>query len=311
MLPRYPLSVVGENGEDMPADSTRLEVDRWLATRVARGDLSPRSAQCVRSRLRTFLNICDDLPASSLDRGQLVAWQQTTGTYSAAERAHKVSAVRQFCRWLVDEGILKNDPSAVLVKVRQPKRVPRALSADAARAVLAAARTPRDRAIVGLMLYCGLRAVEIARLDLADWDPTARTMFLRGKSSNERIVPVPTECVALLEQCLADRGMGAGPFIVGRSPRSPKDGRVTAGWVSTHVSRLMTSAGVHRVGDGRSGHALRHTALSDVYEASKDLRLVQRMAGHASLSSTEVYLRVGDLDRLRVAMGGRDYGGAA
>lgn len=241
----------------------------------------------------------------------IIAWQQTTGAYSAAERAHRVSAVRQFCRWLVEEGLLCVDPSTVLVKVRQPRRVPRALSVQAARLVLAAASSPRDRAIIGLMLYCGLRAVEIARLDLANWDPASRTVLVRGKFGHERMVPVPVGCVELIDKWLADRGDRPGPFVIGRSPRSPKDGRVTSGWVSTHVSRLMMAAGVHHLGDGRSGHALRHTALSDVYEASKDLRLVQRMAGHVSLASTEVYLRVGDLDRLRVAMEGRTYGETA
>jgi integrase len=89
--------------------------------------------------------------------------------------------------------------------------------------------------------------------------------------------------------------------------KSPDDRRISARWISKRIGRLMADAGIHRPGDRRTAHALRHTAASDVLDRCHDVRTVQQMLGHASLQSTEVYLRRADLNRLRRAMSGRVY----
>jgi len=235
-------------------------------------------------------------------------WQATTGAYSPSYRAHMVSNVRNYFAWLVDQEVIDVDPTTKLAKVRQPRSVPRAM--DMGQLALLGPTVkgrPRESAIVALMYQLGLRCVEVARLDLADWDRDHQTLFIVGKGGHERVLPVTPVAQYWLEQWLKYRGGRPGPLIVGYSPRSPADGRVTAGWVSTHIAKLMAEAGLHTKGDGRTAHALRHTAASDVLEKAKDLRVVQQMLGHASLRSTEVYLRRADLGSLREAMDGRSF----
>lgn len=142
-----------------------------------------------------------------------------------------------------------------------------------------------------------------------DYDPAAATIEVTGKGLHERVVPVPGEVAAVLDRYLSTVGVMSGPLI--RSSRIPSRG-LSAETISTYVSRWMADAGV-KVGrwDGRSAHALRHTAASDVLDVCGDLRVVQAMLGHEHLSSTSIYLRRAKLDQLRAAMEGRDYGQAA
>jgi integrase/recombinase XerC len=158
-----------------------------------------------------------------------------------------------------------------------------------------------------LMLGCGLRAAEVATLELADWDQDGQTLFVRGKGGHERMVPVPDEVAVHLDKYLTDRGRHAGILIGAQRP--PRGKALNPSAVVKLVSAWMAKAGI-KAGpyDGRSGHALRHTCASDVYELSKDLRTVQEMLGHQHLATTAIYLRHSNLDRMRAAMAGRDYG---
>jgi integrase len=157
-----------------------------------------------------------------------------------------------------------------------------------------------------LMLGCGLRAAEVAGLELADWDRNRETLFVRGKGGHERMVPVPAEVSGRLDKYLSDRGYHAGVLIGAQRP--PRGSALNPSAVVKLVSGWMAAAGV-KTGpyDGRSGHALRHTCASDVFETSHDLRTVQEMLGHRHLATTEIYLRHSDLDRMRAAMAGRNY----
>jgi len=284
-------------------------VDEWVAWRTNTGELGHRSAASVRSRLAGFVAMFAGRRPDQIGRNDLAAWQAENGRYSPSYRAHQLSALRQFFRWCAQQDLIDVDPTVALVKVRQPHATPRALTAGQAAAVLAAAGNPRDRAIVALELYMGLRCVEVARLDLADWDWDRQIMYVCGKGGSTDPVPVPDGAVGYLMCWLAVRGVEPGPLFKGRAPTSPADGRMSAGYVSMLVGQIMAAAGVHHApGDGRTAHSLRHTAAADTLDACGDLRVVQAMLRHSSVKSTEIYLRRVDLDRVRRAMEGRSYG---
>ncbi len=279
----------------------------YVTGRRLRAELAPRSAEVVYSRLRHLLAVHGDRPVAELDRRTCLRFQGRIGRQASSSRRHALSALHGFCEWLVLEGHLTVDPSADLARVREPRTVPRALAAVDIERVLRSAPDARMRAIVWLMVDCGLRCVEISRLEVADWDHAARTLLVKGKGGHERLLPVGAQAAHALQMYLGVRP-DRGPLF-----RSVARGRhytvqaLTAQRVSELVAEVMEYAGVHVRGDGKSAHAIRHTAASDVLDACHDVRLVQQMLGHASLATTQRYLRRADLNQLREAMGGRDY----
>jgi integrase len=186
--------------------------------------------------------------------------------------------------------------------------VPRAQSAGNVARIIAACKDDRERAVIWLMVGLGLRRMEVAGLRWEHHDDRARIVEVRhSKFGRERLLPVTDEVHDALER-LRGGGM-TGPII--RSARDPHQG-ISVERVGQIAAEVMKRAGVkQRAYDGCSGHALRHTAASDVLDRSHDLRVVQAMLGHEALSSTAVYLRRATPEQLRDAMGGRGYEGAA
>jgi site-specific recombinase XerD len=285
---------------------TRLAgyVEEWLNHRVRAGEITHRSYTEMRCRFAALYQVHGDRPIGQLDRTTIRRWQRAVGHHSPATRRSYQSTVGNFCRWLVAENIIDTDPTEGLPRVREPRRVPRARPASDVAKILAAAPSARDRLIVWLMVELGLRAVEVARLEYADFDPAAGTMFVKGKGAHERVLPVPAVVAAAI--ATYDRPLGAspGPLLCAKHCSHG----LTAGTVARVVNGLMRQTGVKRCGgDGISAHSLRHTAASDVLDRCGDVRLVQHMLGHASLATTQIYLRRASLQQLRDAMEGRDY----
>jgi integrase len=263
-------------------------VARYVAERAARGEVGTSTAGDLASRLGGLAACCPRL--ADLDRRAVQTWQATIGDRKATTRRSYLSTVRTFCRWAVAEGLLEHDPTAELSRIREPRTVPRALPAAQLARLHLVLPDRRAELIVALMCQLGLRCVEVARLEVPDWDPAAATIFVRGKADNERVLPVRPEVAVLLNGYLAGRSSGA---VFG----------ISAGQISRLVGGWMRAAGIKaRPYDGVSAHALRHTMASDMLERCGNVRLVQQALGHASLATTQRYLRRADLDQLRKAM---------
>lgn len=207
--------------------------------------------------------------------------------------------VRTFCRWLVAERLLRRDPTAGIGRVRQPRQVPRGLTADRVSALWLVLPDVRAELIVTLMVQEGLRCGEVARLEVGDLDWAGRVVLVHGKGGHERVLPLSAQTAGSLSRYLSERPATAGPLV--RSYTRPGQA-ILPGRISHLVGRWMRDAGV-----AASGHALRHTAATDMLRAGAHVRDVQTALGHASLATTQRYMPwvVGDL---RVAMGGRQYG---
>lgn len=288
---------------------------RYTSGRVRRGEMSPESGKVAETRLAGLVARCGHLSPTALTRQMLLRWQATIGKLSPTSRRHYIGDVQRFCRWLVAEELIPSDPSAALVRPREPRRAPRALAHKQVAALLASLADPErlyqsigwESAAIALMLGCGLRCVEVSRLDLADYDEWEQTLAVHGKGGHQRVLPIPAASAKALDRYIAERGTADGPMFLATGSKASPDGRLSAAWISKRTAKLMAQAGVHRPGDGRSAHALRHTAASDVLDRCHDVRTVQQMLGHASLATTQIYLRSADLGTLREAMSGRDY----
>ena len=160
--------------------------------------------------------------------------------------------------------------------------------------------------MVGLMVHCGLRCGEIAGLQYDDVDLQTQVLVVTGKGGHQRALPVPDEAMQLLQVYLAGSPARGGQCVfrqhhlegVGLKPSS----------VSVELGNLMRSSGVKRAAyDGVSAHALRRTCASDMLDQGANIRHVQQVLGHASIATTQLYLRAAEAHELRAVVEGRSY----
>lgn len=280
-----------------------VHVDDYLRRRRRRGEIAVQTERNARAILndldRSVGKRLGDLRKRDVER-----WLEGMDGLSAATKRTRWSCARGFVRWAVAEGILDHDPMAKVQAPRQPRSIPRAMAADRVTRTLAACPNLRGRLIVLLMVQMGLRCCEVAGLDRGDIDWGRWTVRVKGKGGHERVLPIPDEVRAPLEDYVAKTLSRSGPVI--RSVRHPSRG-LDADTISGMVSRWMDEAGVKMAQrDGVSAHALRHTAATDMLRAGAHLRDVQAALGHAHLQTTEIYLPL-IVNGLEEAMAGRRY----
>ena len=308
-------------GELSEAWARHLSLQRGLSGHTVRaylGDLAD---------LLTFLGVGEGpeepvAPAlASLDLADLRAWlaQMSASGGSRATIARRSAAARTFSAWAHHGGLLAADVAARLRSPRADGRLPAVLTEEQARALLAAAARRaeeaalpaegaskeggqgaaravalRDVALLELLYATGVRVSELCGLDVADLDRSRRTLRVLGKGGNERTVPYGAPASRALEHWLSVRGRIAagaagGALFVGvrgrrLDPRAARD----------VVHRAAALAGVPDLGP----HGLRHSAATHVLNGGADLRSVQELLGHSSLSTTQRYTHV-STERLR------------
>ncbi len=205
----------------------------------------------------------------------------------------RLACLRSMFRWLARRGAIPASPfSSVEVRVRIPDRLPRCISRGEMNALSAAADLAEDMAGLAtlLLLVTGARVGELAGVRVADVDAAAGTIRIRGKGDRERQVYIPDGRVAdLLRREVAARERSAGREAVllaakGGRPASPA-------CIRERLRGLSASAGIAvRV----TPHMLRHTAATSLIEAGTDIRLVQKLLGHRSITTTQLYTHVSD-----------------
>ncbi len=213
-----------------------------------------------------------------------------------ASIARKLSAVRSFLSHAVREGRMSTSPAASVPTPRQARKLPRDLSVDEVFALLDRIREPdvaslRDRALLELIYATGLRVGEAVSLDLDDVDTAAGMLRVLGKGNKERMVPFGEKArVALcawLDAARSFRVKGGDERAVFLNLRG---GRLNVRSVRRVLDRRLREAAVQ---GHVSPHALRHSFATHMLGAGADLRAIQELLGHSSLSTTQRYTHVG------------------
>jgi integrase/recombinase XerC len=235
-----------------------------------------------------------------------------------ATRGRKLAALRAFFAFLVREGTCPCDPTAGLPAPRAAPRLPRPLPVDECIALCEAtardaaatgdARGLRDRALVELLYGAGLRVGEAAALDVRDVDLHRGEVRVLGKGGKERVVPLPAAAREALAAWLAARrgaGLLAEPLFMAlrrsaaarppaRAPRAPGRGRSEPRRLGVRDIRRVLAARARRAGIAARvhPHRLRHSYATHLLDMEADLREIQELLGHASLSTTQRYTAV-------------------
>ena len=221
--------------------------------------------------------------------------------------ARKLASVRSFFRTLVEHGELGSNPADLLPAPKQPQRLPRTLKPDDVAGLLDAipASSPldlRDRALFELAYACGLRAEELVDLDVGSIDFDDEQVRVEGKGGKTRFVPAGEQALEAIARWLerGRPGLAAscatpradGPLFLSKSGRRLSTSDVRRR-LRTWARHAATQGAVHP-------HALRHSFATHLLEGGADLRAIQALLGHASISTTQVYTRV-ESARLRAA----------
>ncbi len=231
--------------------------------------------------------------------------------YSPATTARKIATLRSFYKWMLKKGFAQVNPMLLIRTPKQAKRLPKAIAVEQVEQLLAAPDNretlgARDRAILETLYSTGVRVSELVDLNRNDLDMAGSTMHVRGKGKKERIVPLGSHAMAairhymtllepdarfaeLRQQSMVDPAV---PLFVNKN-----GGRLSSRSVRRKLDKYLKSCGL----DGTiSPHTLRHSFATHLLDNGADLRSVQELLGHQSLSTTQVYTHLSSM-RLRTA----------
>jgi integrase/recombinase XerD len=292
-------------------DGLLAEYDTWL--RVERG-LAPNSLAAYRRDLRRYADylrrrgVTGDV--AGVDEGIVAGFVEELAQartddglprYKESSIARALAAVRSFHRFCVEEGLLGADPSGDVGAPRVPQGIPKALTEAEVDALLNAVpgdgpRPRRDRAILEVLYGGGLRISELVGLDLGDVDLYDGLVRVLGKGSKERVVPLGRSA----REAVGDYLTTGRPELAGRHANSALFLNARGGRLTRQGAWLIVRGAGDRAGlQGRLfPHVLRHSCATHMLDRGADIRVVQELLGHASLSTTQVYTKVSP-ERLR------------
>jgi tyrosine recombinase XerC len=250
------------------------------------GSASSESGQTCTDRM-----LCADL---EIVRGFIAHLGEQN--YSAATMARKIATLRSFHKWMERKGLIKNNPMVLVRTPKQAKRLPKAITVDEIERLLSAPDDSellgaRDRAILEVLYSTGIRVSEVVGINRGDINVQDEALVIRGKGKRERIVPLGAHAikslghyVEMLEKQLASAGLSASadsPLFVNKH-----GGRLSSRSVRRKVSKYLGAVGLD---PEISPHTIRHSFATHLLDNGADLRSVQELLGHQSLSSTQVY----------------------
>lgn len=292
-------STPSQLGDSSHLDPAAEEFLSWLA--VERGR-SPRTLESYRRDLRAFQSWLGDrhMDLLAATEADLVAYTaELAGSGRARSTVKRATvAIRSLYRFLADEGELDSDRMAGAETPSVPAALPKALTEAEVEMLLSSAvgeepLARRNRALLELLYGVGLRISEAVGVDLGDLDLNRRLVRVLGKGSKERLVPLGVPATRAIEAWLAARL----ELLSDRSSRDSADalflnargGRLTRQGAWGILKKQASAVGL---ADKCSPHVLRHCCATHMLEHGADIRTVQELLGHASISSTQLYTLV-------------------
>lgn len=293
------------NSADLNEPLLPLEVEDfllWLSTERGR---SPNTVDAYRRDLKRYIDYLTDCRQDLhkvADDGVIgfIATREQSDA-AASSIARNIAAIRMFHRFLVTEAIRSDDPTSGLDGVKVPSGIPKPLDEETVIRLIesCSAGDPlsrRDRALLEMMYGTGARVSEIVGLSTSDIDFDGQLVRLFGKGSKERIVPFGSSALAALDDWYGPQGRAR---LIPAQWRNRTDAEAVflnrrGGRISRQGVWLVIKQAGERAGitEHLSPHVLRHSCATHLLDHGADLRVVQEMLGHATISTTQLYTRV-------------------
>ncbi|HWR73679.1 MAG TPA: tyrosine recombinase XerC [Nitrospirota bacterium] len=279
----------------------RKYIHDFLQSAQTEKNISPHTTRGYLSDLEQFADFFGERDVTAIDHKALREYlaHLHARRIRRSSIARKLSAIRAFFKHLNRSGIITNNPARLVATPRREKRLPAVLTVDDALRLMDAPRgnggiAARDRAVLETLYSTGIRASELVGIDRNDIDTGERLIRIRGKGRKERIVPIGKQALDAIETYLVHAGRTAEPSAVFIGPSGK---RLTVRSVQRILENYRKKLGLSQKA---SPHTLRHSFATHLLESGADLRSIQELLGHASLSTTQRYTHV-NLDALMVA----------
>ncbi len=268
-------------------------IEQFHNSLKAERDASPHTLRAYIKDLEEFLLFVDKKPQDidNLDiRSFLASLHYRKLKKSSISR--KLATIRSFFKFLHREGIVKKNPAKLVASPKVPKALPKFLTVDETFALMEAPKgdtflAARDKAILELLYSSGLRVSELTLLDINDFNIKESLVRVKGKGKKERIIPVGTKAIDAMKNYLPERIL-----MKKKSPAlflNNRGGRLT----QRTIRRIVIKYGrIIALKGHLSPHTLRHTFATHLLHGGADLRSIQELLGHLSLSTTQKYTHV-------------------
>jgi integrase/recombinase XerD len=284
-------------------------VDRFLHILETERGFSTNTISAYRNDLSQFIGYLQAPPADDR-QPPVAAWTELTDghlavyllflrgrDYASSTVARKTAAIKSFCHFLLEEGVMRADPAANMASPKVDKYVPRAITPDEVARLLAeparqaAANRPeglRDLAMLETLYSTGMRVSELVSLDVDDVNTTQAAVCCTGKAGRQRTVPLRESAVVALRDYLE---LGRPALALGDNPAlylNHRGSRLTRQGFWLILKAYAEQAGI----DDITPHTLRHSFATHALKDGTELRDVQQLLGHVSISTTQVYRRL-------------------
>ena len=292
-----------------PASSLVEEYLTWLSVEKGRSEKTIDAYRRDLGRFEAYLAhehiAISSVAASDIERYLKQLRSQKLVASSIARHRSSLSGLFHYG---VDEGLLTVDPSLTVAPTKVPQRLPKALSQDVINELIDGISgsdplSRRDRALLELLYATGARVSEICRLDVADLNYDEGLLRLIGKGDKERLVPIGRSAQQALSHWLEPEGRAS---LLEASRRA---GDASAVFINTRGNRLTRQALHHvlvergraaGIDQGLTPHVLRHSCATHMLANGADIRIVQELLGHASVTTTQIYTKV-SIEHIRSA----------
>lgn len=298
-----------------PAVPGWVHVEAFLEMMSAERGAAANTLAAYRRDLEDYAAFLNDAGKKALTVGPATVRAYLAGLadrgLSASSAARRLSAVRQFHRFLVGENLRGDDPTGVVDLPKRPARLPKVLSvAEVERLIERAAaesrrsdlgptarlKALRTHALVELLYATGMRVSELVALPASAARGQARALTIRGKGGHERLVPLTQRAGEAARLYLNQRSAAGFDESAWLFPAPGESGHLTRQAFARDLKELAAQAGIAAA--RISPHVLRHAFASHLLQNGADLRVVQQLLGHADISTTQIYTHVLD-ERLR------------
>ena len=260
-------------------------------------NVSPHTERSYLSDLEQFFDFLGNIDLAAINHQTMREFLAHLMKIKAKKSsiARKLSAIRTFFKYLNRQGIVESNPARLVATPRREKRLPAVLNADDAQRLMEAPKSKgpsvhdtelRDRAVLETLYSTGIRASELIGMNCDDIDHNDHLIRIRGKGRKERIVPIGNAALGVLDAYLDKKCSRVETAAVFTGPSGK---RLTARTVQRILENYRKKLGLQQKA---SPHTLRHSFATHLLESGADLRAIQELLGHASLSTTQRYTHV-------------------
>jgi len=251
---------------------------------------------------RAYLNDIKDMSSFFIDKGITTPDRRHVRSYMLFLHTHynratinrKLSSIKGFFDYAVESSVIKTNPFSHVRSLKNTESLPVFLSPEEIIDLIEITSAPRDRAILELLYSTGIRVGEIEAMNCYDVDMKAGFVLVTGKGSKQRTVPVGSRALAAIKTYLSSRGIQDPIYCADPLFLNSRGNRLSSRGIRRVVYAWSKFASVAR---HVSPHVIRHTFATHMLDAGADLRSIQEMLGHTSLSTTQRYTHI-TLDKL-------------